>query len=165
MTQPDDNYPPQVQKARRHIENGLGSLLDEFERQRLAAERAQGRAREARALSRALAAELGAPFVLRIADAELLQHLAAQHAQGVLDAVGSEIVTAGFGPWGEQVLDDTLAAVGFTPSCSTNRRVISRSSSSAAKAWMSTNWPSPSTEGWSRASRSGCTRRSCGCCT
>ncbi len=71
MTQPDDNYPPQVQKARRHIENGLGSLLDEFERQRLAAERAQGRAREARALSRALAAELGAPFVLRIADAEL----------------------------------------------------------------------------------------------
>ena len=115
MTQPDDNYPPQVQKARRQIENGMGSLLDEFERQRLAAERAQGRAREARALSKALAAELGAPFVLRIADAELLQHLAAQHAQAVLDAVGSEIVTAGFGPWGEQVLDDTLAAVGFTP--------------------------------------------------
>jgi hypothetical protein len=50
--------------------------------------------------------------VLRIADAEMLQHLAAQHALGVLDAVGSEIVTAGFGPWGEQVLGDTLAAVG-----------------------------------------------------
>jgi hypothetical protein len=28
MIQPDDNYPPQVQKARRQIENGLGSLLD-----------------------------------------------------------------------------------------------------------------------------------------
>jgi hypothetical protein len=115
MTQPDDNYPPQVQKARRQIENGLGSLLDELERQRLAAERAQGRAREARVLSKALQAELSAPFVLRIAEAELLKHLAAQHAHGVLDAVGSEIVTAGFGPWGEQVLDDTLAAVGFTP--------------------------------------------------
>ena len=111
----NEDYPPEVRKAKRQVEKGLESLLGEVDRQRDALSRERERAREARDHVKELEAELGAPFVLRVADRELLRHLASLHAPVVIEAVGTAVVTIGSGPWEEEELDEVLGGVGFTP--------------------------------------------------
>jgi len=111
-----------LERAQTELNKRVSELLAEVETHRQRADAADRRREEEAATHRErlrqlreLRAQLNAPLVLRVNDADLLHTLACLNSQQVIEALGNQPVTLGTGPWKETDFDAALEQAGFVP--------------------------------------------------
>lgn len=111
-----------LERVHTELNRRVSELLADVETQRQRADAVDRRREEEAATHRErlrqlreLRAQLNAPLVLRVNDADLLHTLACLNSQQVIEALGNEPVTLGTGPWKETDFDAALEQAGFVP--------------------------------------------------